>query len=111
MEDALRAYTRGAAYAAFWDDRLGTIETGKLEPVARMVKERLENGLHQQFDAVSAMKKYNPNDVAAARAYVGAYVEYVHYVERLYDAAGVGGGEHAQHAAEKPAAKPATHGH
>lgn len=87
-----------------------SIETGKLEPVARMVKERMENGLHQQFDAVTAKKKYNPNDVAAARAYVGAYVEYVHYVERLYDAAAVAHA-HASHAADKPAAQPAAHGH
>lgn len=87
-----------------------SIETGKLEPVARMVKERMGNGLHQQFDAVAAKKKYNPNDVAAARAYVGAYVEYVHYVERLYEAAAVAD-THASHAAEKPAAKPAAHGH
>ena len=88
-----------------------SIETGKLEPVARMVKERMEQGLHQQFDAVAAKKKFNPNDVAAARAYVAAYVEYVHFVERLHDAAGVGAGEHG-HVAAKPApAKPAAHGH
>jgi hypothetical protein len=88
-----------------------SIETGKLEPVAKMVRERLENGLHQQFEAVSAKKKYNPNDVAAARAYVGAYVEYVHYVERLYDAAAVSGGDHGAAAAKPAGAKPAAHGH
>lgn len=88
-----------------------SIESGKLEPVAKMVKERMENGLHQKFDAVAAKKKYNPNDVAAARAYVGAYVDYVHYVERLHDAAGVAGGEHGPAAAKPAAAKPAAHGH
>jgi len=88
-----------------------SIESGKLEPVARMVKERMEHGLHQQFDAVSAKKTYNPNDVAAARAYVAAYVEYVHYVERLHDAAGVSAGEHGHAAPEPAAAKPAGHGH
>lgn len=30
MEEALRAYTAGSAYAAFWEGNLGTIETGKL---------------------------------------------------------------------------------
>ena len=30
VEDALRAYTSGAAYAAFWEDDVGTIEEGKL---------------------------------------------------------------------------------
>ena len=86
-----------------------SIETGKLEPVAKLVIDRTKDGLHGQFDAVTAKKKYNPNDVAAARAYVGAYVEYVHYVERLYNAAGSPEAAHAQ-AMPAAAAKPA-HAH
>jgi len=82
-----------------------SIETGKLEPVAKLVIDRTKEGLHGQFDAVTAKKKHNPSDVAAARAYVGAYVEYVHYVERLYNAAG---NPETAHAQEVPgAAKPA----
>jgi uncharacterized protein DUF6448 len=81
-----------------------SIETGKLEPVAKMVIDRTKEGLHKQFDTVMAKKKYNPNDVAAGRAYVDAYVEYVHYVERLHDAA-----ESAQHAAHALPAEPAAH--
>jgi hypothetical protein len=93
-----------------------SIATGKLEPVAKLVTERAQHGLHKQFDAVASRKKYDPNDVAAARSFVDAYVEYVHYVERLYDAAGVAAGHaHAAPAAEKkpPVAekKPAGHGH
>ena len=49
--------------------------------------ERTETGLHRQFDQVMAKKKYNPNDVAAGRAYASAYVEFMHYAERLYEAA------------------------
>ena len=63
------------------------IETGKLQPLAKLVAERMEKGLHQHFDAVMAKKKYNPDDAAAGRAYSSAYVEFVHYAERLYDAA------------------------
>lgn len=63
------------------------IETGKLESLAKVIFERTENGLHGHFDQVMAKKKYDPNDVAAGRAYAGAYVEFVHYAERLYDAA------------------------
>jgi predicted amidohydrolase YtcJ len=29
VEEALAAYTRNSAYAAFWDDRIGTLEVGK----------------------------------------------------------------------------------
>ena len=85
-----------------------SIETGKLEPVAKLVIDRTKDGLHGQFDAVTAKKKHNPNDVAAARAYVGAYVEYVHYVERLYNAAG---SPEAAHAQEMPGAAKPAHAH
>lgn len=63
------------------------IETGKLQPLGKLITERTEKGLHGHFDAVMAKKKYNPNDVEAGRAYSSAYVEFVHYAERLYDAA------------------------
>ena len=83
------------------------IETGQLDPVAKLLTERMHDGLHKQFEAVSSKKNRSPNDVAAGRAYANAYVEYVHYVERLYDAAGV-----SAHAPVTPAAgKAAAHGH
>lgn len=62
------------------------LDTGKLEPVAKLVSERLERGLHRHFEDMIKKKNYNPNDVAAGRAFASAYVEYTHYVERLYDA-------------------------
>lgn len=63
------------------------LETGKLEGVAKLVSERMEQGLHRNFEDVMKKKKYNPSDVAAGRAFASAYVEYTHYVERLYNAA------------------------
>ena len=63
------------------------IDTGKLQPLARAIADRNEKGLHGHFEAVMAKKKYAPNDVEAGRAYSSAYVEFVHYAERLYDAA------------------------
>ena len=64
-----------------------SLETGKLEGVAKLVSERTERGLHSHFENMMKKKNYNPNDVAAGRAFASAYVEYTHYVERLYDAA------------------------
>lgn len=64
-----------------------SVETGQLEPVAKLIAQRMEKGLHGQFDAMMAKKKYNPDNVASGRAFSSAYVEYVHYVERLYGAA------------------------
>ncbi len=79
------------------------IQTGKLQDVGKLVTGRIEKGLHGHFEALMAKKNYNPNDIEAGRAYSNAYVEYVHYVERLYDAAETLAPEHA------PAAPTHTH--
>ena len=63
------------------------IQRGDLHGLAKLVSARLEHGLHEHFEQVMAKKKYDPNDVVAGRAYSSAYVEFVHYAERLYDAA------------------------
>lgn len=64
-----------------------SLESGKLQPVAQLISKRMEQGLHRNFETVVSKKNYGPNDIAAGRAFASAYVEYTHYVERLYDAA------------------------
>lgn len=64
-----------------------SLETGKLQDVVKLISNRMERGLHRHFEDVIKRKNYNPNDVEAGRAFASAYVEYTHYVERLYDAA------------------------
>lgn len=63
------------------------IETGKLDEVAKLISEHMHDGLHRHFEQLLAKKKYDQNDVEAGRAFSNSYVEYVHYVERLYNAA------------------------
>jgi hypothetical protein len=63
------------------------IETGKLDEVAKLVSTRMHDGLHRHFEQLMAKKKFKPDDIEAGRAFSNAYVEYVHYVERLYNAA------------------------
>jgi hypothetical protein len=70
------------------------IESGKLQPLGKLIGERMEKGLHAHYEAVMEKKKYGPNDVEAGRAYSSAYVEFVHYAERLYDAAETMAPEH-----------------
>ena len=48
------------------------ITTGKLEPVADMITQRTNAGLHQQFERVMATRSYDAKNVDAARAHVGA---------------------------------------
>jgi hypothetical protein len=62
-----------------------SLETGKLQEVAQLISKRMEQG-HRHFEDMMKKKKYKPEDIAAGRAFASAYVEYTHYVERLYDA-------------------------
>lgn len=71
---------------------------GKLQDVVKLISERMHAGLHEKYDAVMKTARFDAANVDAGRAHVGAYVEYVHYVEKLYDAAG-GGEAHGQPAA------------
>jgi hypothetical protein len=64
-----------------------SLETGKLQDVAQLISKKMEQGLHRHFEDVMKKKKYDSKDVTAGRAFASAYVEYTHYVERLYNAA------------------------
>jgi hypothetical protein len=75
-----------------------SIDIGQLEPVGKLVTGRVHEGLDKRFNDVKAKKNFKPNDVAAGRAYVSAYVDYVHYVERLHEAASAGAAHDAQKA-------------
>jgi hypothetical protein len=76
------------------------IEAGKLQPLARLLTARTEKGLHEHFAAVTANKRYDVADVDAGRAFTHAYVEFVHYAERVHDAAKTATPERAQNPAE-----------
>jgi hypothetical protein len=79
------------------------IASGKLQPLGKLVGDRMEKGLHAHFDQVMAKRKYDPNDVQAGRAYSSAYVEFTHYAERLYNAAETLAPEQVQKTQEAPA--------
>ena len=80
-----------------------SIQTGKLQEVAKLISGRTEQGLHRSFAAVMQTKGYRPDDVAAGRAFATAYIEYTHYVERLHDAAQTLAPEHVQKPVPAPA--------
>ncbi len=76
------------------------ITSGKIERVRTLLTGAVQKGLEHRFHRVQSTRKYAPTDVAAGRAYVDAYVQYVHYVERLHaDAAGAAHGHAAEPAA------------
>lgn len=63
------------------------LETGAVGPLEDLLADAVRRGLKEHFEALRTLKKYDPNDVAAGRRYVQAYVGYIHYVERLHEAA------------------------
>jgi len=62
------------------------VEMGRTDALERLLATELREGLHDAFAKVQATRKYDVNDVEAGRAYVKAYVEYIHFVERLHEA-------------------------
>jgi hypothetical protein len=78
------------------------IETGSLEPVERLLTEAMQARLREHFAEVIAAKTFTPSSVARGRAYVSAYVQFIHFVERLYEASVTGA--HGHFAEAQPAA-------
>ena len=70
------------------------LKAGATGPLQDLLTDAVQRGLRKQFEALRMLKRYDPNDVAAGRRYVQAYVEYIHYVERLYEAATVAAAGH-----------------
>ncbi|HSB07461.1 MAG TPA: DUF6448 family protein [Thermodesulfobacteriota bacterium] len=74
---------------------------GKLEPLYKILTDKIHEGLHEKFKEVMKKKDFKKNDVGAGREFVEAYVPFVHYVEVLYDAAAKAGGHGHSQEAEK----------
>jgi hypothetical protein len=63
------------------------LESGSIEAVEKLLTDAVRQGLREHFHAATSHKKFDPNDVAAGRRYVEAYVPYIHYVEGLWEVA------------------------
>ena len=62
-----------------------SVRVGSVEPVRHLLMVAIQERLRLQFGEVMATKTFEPDDVAAGRAHVKAYVEFIHFVDRLYD--------------------------
>lgn len=76
------------------------VETASTEALVRTITEAAAHGLQARFQKLQAARNYKPSDLAAGRAYVKAYVEFLHYAEGLGSAALAGGHAHEAAAAE-----------
>lgn len=61
------------------------VRVGSVEPVRDLFTVAFQERLRQQLGEVMATKTFEPDDVAAGRAYVKAYVKFIHFVELVYD--------------------------
>jgi hypothetical protein len=74
-----------------------TVAGGSLKDLYKILSDELHNGLHHAYDKVEQLKNYDKNDVSAGREFVAAYVNFLHYAERVYNAAKVSESAHEHH--------------
>lgn len=63
------------------------LATADVEPVLKLLSDKTERGVREQFKKTLAKKNFDQNNVQAGRGFVKAYVEYTHYVKGIHDAA------------------------
>ena len=61
------------------------VRLGSVEPVRQLLTDALQQRLREEFAQVMATRTFKADDLAAGRAYIKAYVEFIHFVERLYE--------------------------
>jgi hypothetical protein len=59
------------------------IESGSLVALHERLASGIESSLHQRFEKVMESRKHAGESVESGRAYVAAYVEFMHYAEAL----------------------------
>ena len=86
------------------------LETGAIDPLVTMIAGRAEQGLRERFARAAEAKAHAGESVEKGRAYVAAYVAFMHYAERLLQAATTDAG-HAGHDEAAAHAVPEGHRH
>ena len=61
--------------------------SGDVSPLVLEINKQVNDGIRARFKNTAMKKSFAPGDVPAGRAYVQAYVDYVHYVEAIHEAA------------------------
>ena len=84
----------------------GLKPAGEVEPIVKAADEAIEKGsidelnkkitegTEERFSRVIATIKHKDESVEAGREYVEAYVDFMHYVEKLYNVASESGSHH-----------------
>jgi hypothetical protein len=62
------------------------LEDGSNKELIKHLTDAGAHGIDEQYKQAMAKKNYKKDDIDAGREYVEAYVRYIHYVERLFQA-------------------------
>ncbi len=76
------------------------LEKGSVEEMMGRLKEAIDHGVRRQFEAAMKKRTFDASNIAAGREYVKAYVEFIHYTERLFNATSAPVEGHFQNAGE-----------
>jgi hypothetical protein len=88
------------------------LKDDSVDAVVKMLVDAVSAGVRARFHAAAERQDFDPNDVAAGRRYVEAYVPYVHYVERLWEVAtGSAHGHPVEHETHAPQGEHVAHHH
>jgi len=60
------------------------LEVGSVDNLVKEISSAVASGIRERFNRVMEKKKHTNESIEAGREYVEAYVEFVHYVERLH---------------------------
>ena len=86
------------------------LQSGSIDAVVTLLTQAVDKGVRKLFKDASEKQGFDPNDVAAGRKYVEAYVPYVHYIEKIWEIAG-SQGSHSQCGGRKADAHLEQHAH
>lgn len=63
------------------------LNDGNVEPLIKLLTTTIQDKVRDHFNEARVKQKFPRDDIDAGRAFVKAYVEYIHYVEALYETA------------------------
>ncbi len=63
------------------------LESGSSDQLVKLLTDAVQNGTLEEYEKVIAKKNFSADDVKSGREYIAAYVTFIHYVERIYEAA------------------------
>ncbi len=63
------------------------LEKGEVEPLIKEITAEVEKGVRERYERAAQARAHAEHNTEAGRQYVEAYVEFMHYMERLHTAA------------------------